>query len=151
MSYITDFHVHLALKAANNGAIKTIWEYKKNSPPKNFLFYFNVLRRIALDSIFRQYATETQADLGNCADGHMRLVLCTLYPIERQYIARRNTFVWLLSSINFFTKKFPFIQLWNKKRTLLVTMVRVMVGTSEKKARQIWDEQKSLDNTIDYF
>ncbi len=151
MSYISDLHVHLALKAANNDSIKNIWEHFENKPPEKFLFYFNILRRLALDNYYRQYSTQTQANLGSCVEGKMRLLFCTLYPIERQYIARRNTFTWLLSSITFFRKKFPFIQLWNKKRNLLTTMVQVMVGTSEKRALAIWDEQKDLDTEVDYY
>lgn len=151
MSYITDFHTHIALKAANNEHIKDVWTYEKNNPPQRYLFFFNALRRLALDSIYRKFATETQCDLGNCVDGKMRIVGCALYPIERQYIARRNKFIWLLSALSFFRKKFPFIQLFNKKRDLLTTMVQVVVGTSEKRARAIWDEQKRYRREIDYF
>ncbi|NNL61142.1 MAG: hypothetical protein HKO72_07390, partial [Flavobacteriaceae bacterium] len=151
MSYISDFHTHIALKAANNEEIKDIWQYKKNKPPKKFLFFFNALRRLALDKYYSEYATYTQCDLGNCVDGQLRLVNCAIYPIERQYIDRRNFFVWMASSLSFFQKKFPFIQLFNKKRNLLVMMVRVLQGTSEKKALAIWDEQEDLDNYIDYY
>lgn len=151
MSYISDFHTHIALKAANNEDIHDIWERRTNMPPKKFLFFFNALRKLALDKFYNEYATYTQCDLGNCVDGQLRVINCALYPIERQYIHRRNLFVWLASSLSFFQKKFPFIQLFNKKRNLLVMMVRVLQGTSEKKALAIWDEQKSLDNYIDYF
>lgn len=151
MSYITDLHTHIALKAANNEKIKDIWTYEKNDPPERYLFFFNALRRLALDNIYRKFATETQFDLGSCVRGNVRVVGCALYPIERQYIARRNKFIWLLSSLSFFRKKFPFIQLVNKKRDILTTMVQVVVGTSAKKARKIWDEQKKYDTKIDYF
>lgn len=151
MSYISDLHTHIALKAANNENIKDIWEYKENKPPKNYLFFFNALRALALDKYYNTYATYTQCNLENCVDGQLRLVNCALYPIERQYIDRHNKFTWLLSSLSFFQKKFPFIQLFNKKRNLLVLMVRVMVGTSKKKAIAIWDNQKNLNNEVDYF
>jgi len=151
MSYISDFHTHIALKAANNEDIQDIWERRLNKPPKKFLFFFNALRKLALDKYYNEYATYTQCDLGNCVDGQVRLINCALYPIERQYIHRRNLFVWLASSFSFFRKKFPFIQLFNKKRNLLVMMVRVLQGTSEKKAIAIWDEQKNIDDYIDYF
>lgn len=151
MSYISDFHTHIALKAANNEAIQDIWERKSNKPPKKFLFFFNALRKLALDKYYNDYATYTQCDLGNCVDGQVRLINCAIYPIERQYIHRRSVFVWLVSIFSFFHKKFPFIQLFNKKRNLLVMMFRVLQGTSKIKALAIWNEQKSLDNYIDYF
>lgn len=151
MSYISDLHTHIALKAANNEDIQDIWEQRNNEPPKKFLFFFNALRKLALDKYYNDYATYTQCDLGSCIDGELRLINCALYPLERQFINRRNKFIWLLSSLSFFQKKFPFIQIFNKKRNLLVMMLRVLQGTSEKKALAIWNEQKSLDNYIDYY
>jgi len=151
MSYISDLHTHIALKAANNEEIRDIWEHKANKPPKKFLFFFNALRKLALDKYYSTYATYTQCDLGNCVDGRLRLINCAIYPIERQYIDRYNKFVWLISAFSFFQKKFPFIQLVNKKRNMLVMMVRVLQGTSEKKARSFWDEQKNMNDEVDYF
>ncbi|MFV0565119.1 MAG: hypothetical protein ACK5NB_04705 [Flavobacteriaceae bacterium] len=151
MNYISDFHTHIALKAANNETIKNIWATRQNPPPKKFLFFFNVLRQLALDPFYNEYATSTQCNLDKCVKGNVRLVFCSIYPIERPYIARKNTFTWLLSSFSFFTKKFPFLQFFNKKKNLLLMMIQVLVGVSEKRALEFWNEQKKSTTQIDYF
>ncbi len=151
MSYISDLHTHIGLKAANNETVKDIWTPQKNPPPKKFLFFFNILRTLALDSFYSNYATYTQCDLGKCVEGNVRLIFCAIYPIERPYIARKNTAAWLLSSFSFFTKKFPFLQFFNKKKNLLIMMFQVLVGVSKKKAVAFWDEQKKSKNQVNYF
>lgn len=151
MSYISDLHVHLGLKKANNETIDSLWKYYDNPPPKRFFFFFNLFRTLGLNKAYKNYATFTQCNLENCIDGNLRLVVCALYPIERPYVKRRNFMTSVWSALNFFKPKFPFIQPFNKKKNFLTALVRTLVGMSQNKANTIWNQQKNKEDYIDYF
>ncbi|WP_299362713.1 hypothetical protein [Winogradskyella sp.] len=151
MSYITDFHTHIGLKLANNENIKDLWVFEENKPPRRFFFFFNFWKNFFLKQTYTQYATFTQCNLENCVDGHLRVQICSIYPIERQYINRKNFWLLLMASLTFFTKTFPFIPIFMKKRNVLFSLAQIVIGISKKRSEEIWKEQKSLDNRIDYF
>ena len=151
MSYITDFHCHISLKPYNNHRIEDIWAYKKNPPPSNFLFFFNIFRKLGLEKFYDTYATYTQSNLDSCASGNLRLVCCALYPLERQFVNRNNFSSLLIANLILFRRTFPWVNLFRKKRNLLIGLIRTFLGISNEKAIKIWDEQRSKNNLVDYF
>ena len=138
MSYITDFHTHIGLKQANNDTIKNLWGFKENKPPKKFFFFFNFWKNAFLKSTYTKYATYTQCNLENCVDGQLRVQICSIYPIERQYLNRKNFWLLLMASLTFFTKAFPFIPIFMKKRNVLFSLAQMIIGISKERAEAIW-------------
>ncbi len=151
MSYISDFHCHISLKPYNNPEIDSIWAFKRNPPPRNFLFFFNLFRALGLEKFYKTYATYTQTNLDNCAEGNLRLVICALYPLERQFVNRNNFISLVIANLILFRNAFPFVNLFRKKKNLLIALVRTFVGVSNEKANKIYDEQRRKSNLVDYF
>ncbi|WP_350289589.1 hypothetical protein [uncultured Croceitalea sp.] len=148
---IADLHTHSTLKPTFNTALTNIWENHENPHPKNFLYFFNILRQTLFKDFYRTLATYSQSNLERCADGNVRLLVFSVYPIERQYINRKSFGSYLLYVLIKLPKGFPIKAVLKKKKVLVSGLIKTFIGLSDEKINSIWKEQSSRSNYVNYY
>lgn len=148
---IADLHCHTALKPAFNDKLNNIWEDYENPHPRNFLYFFNFLRQTFFKKLHRTLATYSQSNLERCAIGKVRLLVFTVYPIERQYINRKSLGSYLLYIFIKLPKNFGLLGIFKKKKILISGLMKTFIGLSDNKINSIWKEQSSRSNYVDYY
>ncbi len=88
---ITDLHCHPSLKPSGDENIKDIWVDIEN-PPLSELFSFISWRKLLIGAILKNTATYSQSSLDKCYEGKNRLLFCSIYPFERQFLKPNRPF-----------------------------------------------------------
>ncbi len=82
---IADLHCHPSLKPHLNDAIDSIWDFREN-PTVDEIFKLVSIRKLALRSMANKMALKTQCNLDSCFEGGNRLIFCSIYPFEREFM-----------------------------------------------------------------
>ncbi|MEM7085245.1 MAG: membrane dipeptidase [Bacteroidota bacterium] len=88
----------------------------------------------------------------NCIDGNVRLVVISLYPIERQYVNRKSGGLILLEVFILFPSKFNPLKFWQKRKIIFRSLIKIFLGISTDKIDSLWFEQSgNRKRNVDYF
>jgi len=148
----TDLHCHTALKPTfNSEKTPNMWVFSDNPHPDEFLHFFNLFKRLGLRKMHDTFASYTQTNLEACAKGNLRLLVITLYPIERGYVSRKSFGSILTAFLTLFVKGGKWYSYTSKKLALLKAVIQSLVGISPAKIDEMWHEQRRRRNYVDYY
>ncbi|AEH02364.1 hypothetical protein [Lacinutrix sp. 5H-3-7-4] len=149
---ISDLHNHPSLKPYGNPAnIKDIWDYFKNKEPKDYFKQISV-RKWIINLVLKKMATYSQSNLDSCFKGNNRLIFCSVYPIEKQFLKPVRPFK-KSTGVHRFILGLIFGKQFNSKNIAVdKKIVSLLAGISIKTASRLIDpiHDNSID-TIDYF
>jgi len=149
---ISDLHNHPSLKPYGNATdIKTIWDYFRNKEPKDYFKTISV-RKWIINIVLKKMATFSQSNLDSCFQGHNRLVFCSVYPIEKQFLKPSRPFT-KSKGIHRFILGLIFKKKTNKNAIAIdKKIVSLLSGISIKTASRLIDPiHDNRIDTIDYF
>ncbi|MDG1572184.1 hypothetical protein OZ410_07635 [Robiginitalea sp. M366] len=144
---IADLHCHPSLKPHLNAEIGSIWEYREN-PTVDEVFRLVSFRKLAIRGLAAKMALKTQSNLDSCLQGGNRLLFCSIYPFEREFMRpdrpfKRASLVvkWALQAL--LRKRY--------KRHIDSKLIRLITGISPSAAIRFLDQIHTPGGRVDYM
>ena len=141
---IADLHCHPSLKPNGDDKIKDIWVDIENTP-LNELFSFISWRKLLVGGILKNMATYSQSSLDKCYKGRNRLLFCSIYPFERQFLKpnrpfKRSTFIRQLLLWSIFGKSL--------KRAVDTKIITALTGVSKETISKYLNDVYDNDTVV---
>ncbi|WP_088341616.1 amidohydrolase family protein [Robiginitalea sediminis] len=144
---IADLHCHPSLKPHLNEEIGSIWDFREN-PTVDEVFRLVSIRKLALRGLAAKLALKTQSNLDSCFKGGNRLVFCSIYPFEREFIRPDRPFKRAALPVKWA------LQLLLRKRykkAIDTKLIRLITGISPGAAHGLLDQIHTPGARVNYM
>ena len=142
-----DLHCHPSLKPHLNDEIPDIWRRAEN-PLAHEVFARFSIRKLALAGTLNKLARVTQSNLDACYGGQNRLVVCSLYPFEREFLRPDRPF----RRASLLVRTGLQLLLGRRyRKSVDLKLIRLITGISEKWTSWFLGQVHGQEEWIDYF
>jgi len=144
---IADLHCHPSLKPHLNDRIPDIWRRAEN-PLAHQVFARFSIRKLVLAGTLNKLARVTQSNLDACFEGRNRLVVCSLYPFEREFLRPDRPF----KRASLLVRTGLQLLLGRRyRKSVDLKLIRLITGISEKWTSWFLGQVHGQEVWIDYF
>lgn len=144
---IADLHCHPSLKPHLNDGIPDIWRRAENPLARQVFARFSI-RKLVLAGTLNKLARVTQSNLDACLKGRNRLVVCSLYPFEMEFLRPDRPFkrasLLLRTSLQLLLGR-------RYRKSVDLKLIRLITGISEKWTSWFLGQVQGQEVWIDYF
>ncbi len=144
---IADLHCHPSLKPHLNPEIGSIWDYAEN-PTVDAVFRLVSIRKLVLRFATTNLALKTQSNLDSCYLGGNRLLFCSIYPFEREFLRPDRPFK-RASALLRWTLQLLLKRHYKKK--IDVKLLRLITGISAEEAEAFLDQIHADGEHVNYM
>lgn len=144
---IADLHCHPSLKPHLDGDHPDIWKDREN-PAVDQVFRWISIRKFILRFATARMALKSQSNLDNCFKGGNRLVFCSIYPFEREFLRPDRPFKRARALLRWG------LQLLLRRRyhkTIDTKLIRLITGIGKAEAASFLDQVHRVHGTVDYM
>lgn len=142
-----DLHCHPSLKPHLNNEIPDIWRRAEN-PLAHEVFARFSIRKLVLAGTLNKLARVTQSNLDACFEGQNRLVVCSLYPFEREFLRPDRPF----RRASLLVRAGLQLLLGRRyRKSVDLKLIRLITGISGKWTSWFLGQVHGQEEWIDYF